>query len=93
MAEGAPQLRRRVRGELKRARNAVRALGASLAELDDVETVDRFGKFIIEADEELESGVEQDLVSMLRMARKDYPGQELEVVVIARQGPDKGDAG
>lgn len=81
-----------MRGELKRARNAVRALGASLAELDSVETVDRFGTFIVEADEELEAGMEQDLVSMLRLARSDHPGQQIEVVVIAHQGPDKGDA-
>lgn len=72
-------------------RNGVRALLPLLAELERVETVDRFGKFVIEPDEELDSGVEQDLVSMLRMARRDHPGQEIEVVVIARQGPDKGD--
>lgn len=81
----APQLRSRVGGELKSVRNAVRRLLPALAELERVETVDRFGKFVIEPEEGLDQGVEQDLISMLRMARKDHPGQEIEVVVIARQ--------
>lgn len=92
MADTAPQLRRRVRGELKRARNAVRALGSSLSELDRVETVDRFGEFVIETDEPIDGQVQEELVSMLQMARNDHPGQQIEVVVIARQRLDEGDA-
>lgn len=87
----APQLRSRVGGELKSFRNAVRRLLPALLELERVETVDRFGNFVIEPDEELDPTLEQDLVSMLRMARKDHPGQEIEVVVIARQSRDKGE--
>lgn len=86
----APQLKRRVRGEVKRARNAIRALGSSLAELEKVETADRFGTFVIEPDESIQE-VESDLGSMLHIAREDHPGQQIEVVVIARQGPDEGD--
>jgi hypothetical protein len=87
----APQLRSKVAGEVKSTRNALRRLLPALNELLRVETVDRFGKFVIEPDEELDQTLEQDLVSMLRMARKDHPGQEIEVVVIARQGRDKGE--
>lgn len=74
---------------MKRLRNAVAEALPVLAELERVETVDRFGTFTIEPWEELDGRMEQDLVSMLRMARRDHPGQEIEVVVIARQTEDQ----
>lgn len=91
MADASPKLKRRVRGEVKRARNAIRALGASLAELERIETADRFGEFVVDANEVVDEETEQQLVTMLQLARKDHPGQRIEVVVIARQRLDTGD--
>lgn len=80
----APRLRKRVRGELKSVRNAVRRLTGALAELERIESVDRFGDYVVEPDEELDADLEEEVVSMLHMAREDHPNQRLEVIFIAQ---------
>lgn len=81
-----PALRQRGIGEVRRLRNAVRAALPVLTELERVESVDRFGRYVVQPDEE---PVTDELQSFLQLARDDHPGQELEIIVIARQGREE----
>jgi len=73
--------------EVKRLLKSARATSRILKAVEELFDGDFFGRYVVGEGESLDEG---EVIEFLRLARADYPEQELVISVTARVGTDEG---
>ena len=69
--------------DLKRISRTAREALRAVREFEQGVGGDLYGQIVIESDEEIDAALLEDIESMLRLARQNYPSQEIRLIVVA----------